>query len=54
MSRFARSTREAFPCERYPAVFGPYSRPPMWRAVVGFLAFFALIAGLGVIATWRG
>lgn len=54
MSRFARSTREAFPCERYPAIFGPYKRPSMWGAVLGFLAFFGLIAALGVLATWRG
>ena len=52
--RFARTTREAFACERYPAMSGPYRRPPMWRAVIGFVCFFAVIALLGVIAAWRG
>ena len=50
MSRFFRSTREAFAHERFPAIEGPYRRPTIWRAVLGFVAFFALIVLIGVIA----
>lgn len=49
MSRFYRSTREAFPVERFPAVFGPYSRPNGEKVlgavlvIVGAIALAALI-----------
>jgi len=45
-SRFYRSTREAFPCERFPATFGPYRRPTFVRQalrVALWLAAFALM-----------
>ena len=52
--RFPRSTREAFACERYPAIEGPFRSQSIWPAVLGFLAFMGLMAALGVLAVWRG
>lgn len=52
-SRFYRSTREAFPFERFPAVFGPYrSRRLSWflYRALGWMT----LAGLGVLLAWRG
>jgi hypothetical protein len=50
MSRFYRSTREAFPVERFPAVFGPYRRPTsaLWSLlqVVGYVGTLALIGAM--------
>jgi hypothetical protein len=53
--RFARSTREAFPCERFPAI-EHYRRPwperaAGWLGIVGTLSLFAFI---GVLLAWRG
>lgn len=44
MSRFYRSTREAFPCERFPAVFGPYGKPVTGEKVAG--AVLAIVGGI--------
>jgi len=44
MSRFYRSTREAFPVERFPAVFGPYGRPVTGEKVAG--AVLAIVGGI--------
>lgn len=49
MSRYYRCTREAFPCERFPATFGPYRRPSFIRQaarVVVWLGAFAFIGAL--------
>lgn len=51
---FHRSTREAFPCERFPAVFGPYRAPGRWLLPLGYACVFGLFAGLGVLLAWRG
>lgn len=48
MSRFYRSTREAFPCERFPAVFGPF-RNEFRRQLLRVAVWFVLFAGLGVL-----
>lgn len=53
-ARFCRSTREAFPAERYPAVFGPYRAPARWLLPLGYLCLFGLFALLGVLLAWRG
>lgn len=54
MSRFYRSTREAFPVERFPAVFGPYRKPSSALSELAQLVgVVALFATLGVIAAWR-
>lgn len=52
--RYARSTREAFPCERFPAVFGPYRRRSGFiaqalrtAAVLGLFAFIGALIGAG-------
>lgn len=52
--RFARSTREAFACERYPAVFGPYRQEAWWLRAVGWVVTLGLFALLGVLLAWRG
>jgi hypothetical protein len=48
--RYYRSTREAFACERHPAVFGPYRRigGRFWPEVyvAGTLALFGGIGAL--------
>jgi hypothetical protein len=55
VSKFPRSTREAFPHERFPAV--EHYRAPLvqrlagWLGVIGTLALFAI---LGVLLAWRG
>lgn len=53
--RFARSTREAFPWERYPAI-EVYRAPLLhrWWRVIGNLSLLALLAGIGVMLAWRG
>ena len=50
MSRYYRSTREAFPVERFPAVFGPYGKPITGEkeagaalAIVGAIVLAALL-----------
>lgn len=51
--RYARSTREAFPCERFPALFGPYRRDTFisqllrTAAVLGLFAFIGALIGAG-------
>jgi hypothetical protein len=49
VSRYYRSTREAFPGERFPAVFGPYSRPTFIRQAARVTAWLALFATIGVL-----
>ena len=34
MARYYRSTREAFPCERFPALSGPYRRDTFTRQLL--------------------
>jgi hypothetical protein len=53
VSRFYRSTREAFPCERYPALFGPYRRDTFTRRIARGLAWFVSFAAIGLILAWR-
>lgn len=52
--RFARSTREAFACERYPAIEGPYRPPQRWLLALGYLCTLGLLGGIGVLLAWRG
>lgn len=54
MSRFYRSTRDAFPAERYPAVFGPYRQPGRWLLPLGYFCLFGLFALMGVLLAIRG
>ena len=49
MSRYYRSTREAFPVERFPAMFGPYSRPTFIRQAARVAAWLALFALMGIL-----
>ena len=49
MSRFYRSTREAFPCERFPATFGPYRRNSFVRQAARVSAWLALFAIIGAL-----
>lgn len=53
-ARFARSTREAFACERFPAVEGPYRPPARWLPLAGWVSLFGLLAAIGVLLAWRG
>jgi hypothetical protein len=55
MSRYYRSTREAFPCERFPAIEF-YRRPwaERFSRLLGWLTTFGLLAFLGVLLAWRG
>lgn len=55
MARFYRSTAEAFPCERFPAVFGPYRRESSFLrqalaavCVLGLFAFIGALIGASV------
>lgn len=51
-ARYARSTREAFPCERFPAV-EVYRTPLLyrwWRALSQLLFVVLLFGGAGVLA----
>ncbi len=50
MSRFSRSTREAFACERYPACFGPYKRRSgAIRQAIGTVCVLGLFAIIGAL-----
>lgn len=49
MSRFYRSTREAFPVERFPAVFGPYGRPVTGEKVAGAVVIIVSIIALAAL-----
>ena len=54
MSRFYRTTREAFPIERFPAVFGPYRKRSIALAELAQAALcLSLFALLGVLIAWR-
>lgn len=53
--RFSRSTREAFPTERFPAIevyragfLARWARPLSWVITLG------LFAAIGVMLAWRG
>jgi hypothetical protein len=48
MNRMRRSTREAFPAERFPAVFGPYRARGRWLLPLGYLCLAAIVAGLAL------
>lgn len=54
MSRYYRSTRAAFPSERFPACFGPYRRPSGFIGqavrtvcVLGLFVFIGALIGAG-------
>ena len=49
MSRYYRSTREAFPCERFPATFGPYRRDTFTRQLLRAVACLGCFALIGAI-----
>lgn len=55
--RFYRSTREAFPAERFPAVFGPYRRKSRLASLGTVLIWVASVLMLvGMVyapAIWR-
>ncbi len=53
MSRHYRSTREAFPVERFPACFGPYSRPTFARQLARVVAWLGAFALMGALIAWR-
>lgn len=48
-----RSTREAFPVERFPALFGPYRRTTFARQLARVAAWFGAFAAIGVLLAWR-
>ena len=51
--RYARSTREAFPVERFPAMFGPYRRDTFARQLARVSAWLGAFAFIGVLIAWR-
>jgi len=54
MNRFYRSTREAFPSERYPAI-EHYSSPLLlrWWRPLSWMLFWGLWAFIGILLAWR-
>lgn len=48
-ARHFRSTREAFPVERFPAVFGPYRRPTFARQLARVIAWLGAFAFVGAL-----
>jgi len=53
LMRFYRSTAEAFPVERFPAVFGPYRRNTFARQLARVSAWLGAFALLGALIAWR-
>lgn len=53
MARFYRSTREAFPCERFPATFGPYRRDTFGRRLARVIVWAVAFLGIGGLMAWR-
>lgn len=53
MSRYHRTTREAFPVERFPAMFGPYSRPTFLRQAARVAVWLAAFATIGAVIGMR-
>lgn len=53
MARHYRSTREAFPVERYPSMFGPYRRDTFARQLVRLIVLLGAFALMGVLIAWR-
>lgn len=53
MARFYRSTREAFPCERFPATEGPYRRNTFARQLVRVSVWLCAFAFIGAVIAWR-
>jgi hypothetical protein len=49
VARHFRSTREAFPVERFPALFGPYKRPRFSSLLIRAAALLMLFASLGAL-----
>lgn len=49
MTRHYRSTREAFPVERFPACFGPYSRPTFLRQAARVAVWLGAFATVGAL-----
>lgn len=53
MARHFRSTREAFPVERFPACFGPYTRNTFSRQLARVSAWLGAFAFIGALIAWR-
>ena len=51
--RFYRSTAEAFPVERFPALFGPYRRDTFARQLARVAAWLGAFALMGALIAWR-
>lgn len=51
--RYARSTREAFPVERFPACFGPYRRDTFTRQLLRAVVCLGSFALIGALIAWR-
>lgn len=55
-ARFHRNTREAFPSERAPALFGPYKRNPLQKwgnALLWLFSVGMLLVLVFAPAIWR-
>ena len=53
MARHFRSTREAFPVERFPAMFGPYERPTFIKQAARVAVWLGCFAIMGAVIGWR-
>lgn len=53
MARHYRSTREAFPVERFPAIFGPYRRDSFIRQAGRVAAWLLAIVVIGAVIGTR-
>ena len=49
MARYYRSTREAFPVERFPALSGPYRRSTFARQLARVCVWLAAFATVGAV-----
>ena len=49
MARFYRSTAEAFPVERFPALYGPYRRDTFTRQLARVVVWLAAFATVGAL-----
>jgi len=51
--RHPRSLAEAFPCERFPATFGPYRRNTFARQLARVSVWLGAFAFIGALIAWR-
>ena len=51
-ARYYRSTREAFPCERFPATFGPYRRSTFARQLARVAVWAGAFILMGALIAW--